>query len=77
MAKKDNTSVKVSFKIGELIAWGGMPFSEEEIIKDWFMIFIDEVCPEKRKGFENISLSLCTATRWIEDMNQDIENQLD
>ncbi len=73
IAKKNTeVSVKVSFKIEELIASRGNSFSSREFIRVCLTILVDQVCPEKKKDLENISLSRRTVTRRIKDMNEDI-----
>lgn len=76
-ASDTDTSIKVSFKVRELIASRWKPFSEGEFLKDCLTSFVDEVCPENKMDIENISLSQHSTTRRIEHMNQNTENQLE
>ena len=43
------SSVKLSFKISEAIAKNCRPFSNNEFIKDYMEMFLDQICSEKKE----------------------------
>ena len=69
-------ATKTSFVISHKIAKKNKPFSDGEFVKECLMDSASLICPEKRKAFENVSLSRRTVTRRIEDIAGNLELQL-
>jgi len=51
-------------------------FYEGEFIKNCMLDVADQVCPEQRKKFEEVSLSRRTVVRRIEAIGEDLTSQL-
>ena len=51
-------------------------YSDGEFVKDCLIVVAEYLCPEKRKDFDNISLTRRTITRHIEKLATNIESTL-
>ena len=75
--KDQNSSlVKASLHISHLIAKHNKPFTDGEFIKKCILVAVDEICPEKKNFFENLSLSAHTIVRRIENISTNIFDKL-
>ena len=73
---ENNNIVQASYIVAEKIAKYSKTYSDGEFIKECLLAVSEIVCPEKKKDFENISLSRRTVTRRIEELGSDIESSL-
>ncbi|XP_067950220.1 general transcription factor II-I repeat domain-containing protein 2B-like [Watersipora subatra] len=72
--KKDSELVtKLSFKVCELLAEKGKPFSDGEFVKSCLGIFTDFACPEQKQLLQQTSLSRFTVGRRINRLSDNIE----
>ena len=62
--------------MSEKIAKHSKNYSDGEFVKDCLIVVAECLCPEKRKDFDNISLSRRTITRHIEELATNIESTL-
>ena len=67
---------RVSYVIAHKIAKNSKPFSEGEFIKECMVDSAGILCPDKKKLFENISLSMRTVVRRVEDISGNLNLQL-
>ena len=58
------------------IARHSKPFSDRDFIKKCMLDVADQVCPEKRQKFEEVSLSRRTLARLIETIGENLTSQL-
>ena len=58
-------STDLSFKISRKIAVSGKCFTEGEFVKKCKLLAVSELCPEKLRMFQNISLSRMTVQRRV------------
>ncbi len=65
-----------SYQISALIAKSGRAFATGEFVKECLAVAAEAVCPSQVRMFSQISLSINTVTRRIEDMAQDIGEQI-
>ena len=75
----DNESAKVtnvSFQISREIAASGKCFTEGEFVKKCMLLAVSELCPEKMRMFQNISLSRMTVQRRVADIAVNLTDQL-
>ena len=56
----NQASVRASFRVAQLIASCGKPFTEGEFVKKCMSVVVEEVCPEKKDVFNAVSLSAST-----------------
>ena len=54
---QSEAAVKASYIVAEEIAKSARPFNEGEFVKKCMMKVCDQVCPEKKQAFSNVSLS--------------------
>ena len=66
----------LSFKISREIAVSGKCFTEGEFVKKCLLLAVSELCPEKLRMFQNISLSRMTVQRRVSDIAANLMNQL-
>ena len=66
----------LSFKISREIAVSGKCFTEGEFVKKCMLLAVSELCPEKLRMFQNISLSRMTVQRRVSDIAANFMNQL-
>lgn len=74
--KHSDNALKASFIISSKLAKSSKPFTEGEFIKECLLEITDVICPEKKKEFENISLSRRQIVRRIDMMADDINIKL-
>ena len=75
----DNESAKatnVSPQISRDIAASGKYFADGEFVKKYVLLTVSELCPEKIRVFQNISLSCMTAQRRVADITANLTDQL-
>ena len=68
--------VKASNVVAEIIAKKSKPFSDGEFIKECIVRVADVICPEKKETLAKISLSRQTITRRVEELGNSIEETL-
>ena len=56
----NQSAVRASFRIAQLIASSGKPFTGGEFVKKCMNAVVEEVCPEKKDVFNTVSLSAST-----------------
>ncbi|CAH1634822.1 unnamed protein product [Spodoptera littoralis] len=74
--QSNESSIRASLRVAEILAKSGRPFTDSELIKQCALVMADEVCPDQKKKFENISLSARTCTRRTEDLGDNLYQQL-
>ena len=76
--KSDNANnhLRASYIVSEKIAKHSKNYSDGEFVKNCLIVVAECLCPEKRKDFDNISLSRRTITRHIEELATNIESTL-
>uniref|UniRef100_A0A8K9Y6G0 SPIN-DOC-like zinc-finger domain-containing protein n=1 Tax=Oncorhynchus mykiss TaxID=8022 RepID=A0A8K9Y6G0_ONCMY len=67
---------KASFILAEEIAKSARPFTEGDFIKNCMIKVCDEVCPEKRQLFLNVSLSRNTIAERVDQLSINLKEQL-
>jgi len=75
-AQLNQSSVRASFRVAQLIASSGKPFTDGEFVKKCLNAVAEEVCPEKKDVFNAVSLSASTITRRIEEIGGNVYAQL-
>ena len=68
--------VKASYLVAEIIAKKSKPFANGEFIKECIVRVADVICPEKKETFAKIYLSRQTTTRRVEEHGNSIEETL-
>lgn len=68
--------VRASYRIAHEIAVSSKPFSEGEFIKKCMLMAAEDICPEKRQTFANISLSRNTIVDRIDELADNLNSQL-
>ena len=86
LARQQNVFVKgklaqkalthTSYRVAYNIATHSKPFSDGEFFKKCMLDVADQVCPENRQKFEEVSLSRRTAARRIKAIGEDLTSQL-
>ena len=86
LARQQNVFVKgklaqkafthASYRVAYNIATHSKPFSDGEFFKKCMLDVADQVCPENRQKFEEVSLSRRTAARRIKAIGEDLTSQL-
>lgn len=71
-----DTAVRASYRIAREIAVSSKPFSEGDFIKKCMMMAAEDICPEKRRSFANISLSRNTVAERINELSENLNSQL-
>ena len=61
----NQSAVRASFRIAQLIASSRKPFTDGEFVKKCMNAVAEEVCPEKKDVFNTVSLSASTITRLL------------
>ena len=69
-------ATNVSFQILKKIAASGKYFRDEELVKKCMLLAVSELCPEKMRMFQNISLSRMTVQRRVADIAANLTDQL-
>ncbi|KAI3353881.1 hypothetical protein L3Q82_005096 [Scortum barcoo] len=73
---QSEAAVKASFILAEEIAKSARPFTEGDSIKNCMLKVCDEVCPDKRQLFLNISLSRNTIAERVDLLSINLKEQL-
>lgn len=76
VADTSESAVRASYRVAEIIAKHGRPFTDSELVKECVLAMVEEVCPEQKKMFENVSLSARTCARRTEDLGTNLRQQL-
>ncbi|XP_042226267.1 general transcription factor II-I repeat domain-containing protein 2-like [Homarus americanus] len=71
-----DAAVKASYRIAHEIAVSSKPFSEGNFIMKCMLMASEDICPEKRQAFANISLSRNTVAERIGELSENINSQL-
>lgn len=77
MTSSNEIATKISLQISQQIVRAGKSFTEGELIKNCMMLAVSELCPEKKKSFENVSLSRMTVQRRVTDIADNIKENLE
>ena len=72
---KNKTSETASYKVTEIIAKHGRPFTDSVVVKECVLAIAEEVCPERKNIFENINVSTRICTRRTEDLGANFWEQ--
>lgn len=75
-AQLNQSSDRASFRVAQLIASSGKPFTDGEFVKKRMNAVLEEVCPNKKDVFNAVSLSASTITRHIEEIGGNVNAQL-
>jgi hypothetical protein len=62
--------------VAEIIAKTGRPVTDSEFVKQYMVAVTEEVCPDRKKVFEDISLSARTCARRTEELGANLFEQL-
>lgn len=73
---QNEAAVKASFILAEEIAKSARPFTEGSFIKNCMLKVCDELCPDKRQLFPNISLSRNTFADRVDLLSNNLKEQL-
>ncbi|XP_045504708.1 general transcription factor II-I repeat domain-containing protein 2A-like isoform X2 [Colias croceus] len=74
--QSNESNIRASLRVAEILAKSGRPFTDSELVKQCALVMAEEVCPDQKKKFENISLSARTCTRRTEDLGDNLCQQL-
>ena len=64
----NQSAVRASFRIAQLIASSGKPFTDGEFVKKCMNAVVEESCPESKDVFNTVSLSASTITKRIQEI---------
>uniref|UniRef100_A0AAY4BEV8 SPIN-DOC-like zinc-finger domain-containing protein n=1 Tax=Denticeps clupeoides TaxID=299321 RepID=A0AAY4BEV8_9TELE len=73
---QSEAAVKARFILAEEIAKSARPFTEGDFIKNRMLKVCDEVCPDKRQLFSNVSLSRNTIAERVDELSINLKEQL-
>lgn len=73
---QNKSIVWVSYVVSQIISKNNRPFADAEFIKKCMLAVVDEICPDKRKDFEDISLFARTCVRRTEELRNNLMQQL-
>ena len=73
---QSEAAVKASYIVAEEIAKSARPFIEGEFVKKCMMKVCDQVCPEKKQAFANVSLSRNTIAERTRELATNLHVQL-
>uniref|UniRef100_A0A8C5M3G8 SPIN-DOC-like zinc-finger domain-containing protein n=1 Tax=Leptobrachium leishanense TaxID=445787 RepID=A0A8C5M3G8_9ANUR len=76
MRAKNNAAVKASYLVAEEIARTSKCFSEGAFVKQCMLKVCEQVCPEQRQAFNNVSLSRNTITDRVRDLASNLKTKL-
>lgn len=74
--KESDACTIASFKVAQLLAKSGRPFTDGEFVKDCLIQIADAFCPETKDAFKNVGLSRMTMQRRIVDLASNSLDQL-
>ena len=69
-------ATNVSFQISRKIAASGKYFTDGEFVKKCMLLAVSELCPEKMRMPQNISLSRMTVQRRVADITANLTDKL-
>ena len=72
----NQSAVPASFRITQLIASSGKPFTDGELVKKCISVVVEEMCPKKKDVFNTVSPSASTITRGIEEIGGNLYGHL-
>uniref|UniRef100_A0A9J8AS26 SPIN-DOC-like zinc-finger domain-containing protein n=1 Tax=Cyprinus carpio carpio TaxID=630221 RepID=A0A9J8AS26_CYPCA len=72
----NQAAVRASYKVANLLATHGKPFTDGDFVKECMLAVAEEVCPDKKDALNAVSLSATTMTRRIEDLGDNVYDQL-
>ena len=67
-SNENKSLTKVSYKVAYVLAKCGKPFTDGGIVKNCLLEVAEELCPEKSKLLQNLTLGPNTVARRIADM---------
>ena len=73
---ENESLTKVSYKVAYVLAKCSKPFAEGGIVKNCLLEVAEELCLEKSKLFQNLTLGANTVARRIADMGENIIRQI-
>lgn len=73
---QNKSIVRASYVVSQIISKNNRPFTDAEFIKKCMLAVVDEICPDKKKDFEDISLSARTCVRRTEELGNNLMQQL-
>jgi len=73
---QNKSIVRASYVVSQIISKNNRPFTDAEFIKNCMLAVVDEICPDKKKDFEDISLSARTCVRRTEELGNNLMQQL-
>ncbi|KAJ1081737.1 hypothetical protein NDU88_001913 [Pleurodeles waltl] len=76
MTAKNDAAVKASYLVAEEIARASKCFSEGAFVKQCMLKVCEQVCPEQRQAFNNVSLSRHTITDRVRDLACNLKTKL-
>ncbi|XP_063788777.1 general transcription factor II-I repeat domain-containing protein 2-like [Pseudophryne corroboree] len=76
MTAKNDAAVKASYLVAEEIARASKCFSEGAFVKKCMLKVCEQVCPEQRQAFNNVSLSRNTITDRVRDLAYNLKTKL-
>ncbi|KAJ1213546.1 hypothetical protein NDU88_001180 [Pleurodeles waltl] len=76
MTAKNDAAVKASYLVAEEIARASKCFSEGAFVKQCMLKVCEQVCPEQRQAFNNVSLSRNTITDRVRDLACNLKTKL-
>jgi len=71
-----DAAVKASYRIAHEIGVSSKPFLEGDFVKKCLMMASEDIFPEKRQAFANISLSRNTIAERVDELSENIHGQL-
>ncbi|GBP17502.1 hypothetical protein EVAR_8849_1 [Eumeta japonica] len=75
VADSSESNVRASYRVVEILAKSACPFTDNELVKECVLAITEEICPERKKISESLSLSARTYTRRTEDLRVQIMDE--
>jgi len=72
----NEAATRASFRVAKEIASSSRPFTDGDFVKKCLQIVCEEMCPEKKLLFQDVSLSRMTIQRRIGDISENLTHQL-
>jgi hypothetical protein len=73
---RNESGVRASYVVAEKIAKTGRPFTNSEFVKECMLAVTEDVCPNRKNVFEDISLSVWTCARHTGELGANLLEQL-
>jgi hypothetical protein len=73
---RNESGVRAGYVVAEIIAKTGRPFTDSEFVKQCMLAVIEDVYPNIKKVFEDISLSAQICARHTEELGANLFEQL-